>query len=460
MKPICKMFVIVSLIVGFSVLSAVPFGLPTAVAFKPLAGDLSTYDPNNQTFPTSGDTIKIGVFTPFSGPNAYVGEGFWATTGFAVHDVNSQGGILVDGKMKKIQLIKLDTQVKPAVAKRAAERFVLQEKGDMFIGTAGSHVGLVGQQTAKKYKKIFVNAHAYSDALLEKKNFTPYAFRTSGTATSTASAAAYFYAQRSESKFYILAQDYLWGHSYANAFKAQLKKLRPDAKIVGEDYFALFTKDFAPYLEKVRAAGAEVIVTGAWGVDNQNTIKQSRQMGLKSPLTPDRYIPIVSPFGLDPRHLKAIGGPAGVGIIQPNDYILYRSRPEAAKLTEIWTDLWKNKWQDPYNGILYRWPATGWLRDMISVYWYLDVVQRAGSTDPEKVIAAWEGAKLKLFGYEVFMRPDDHQAIFDHYVAEAEFPNTWDFPDNAYFPNEPFVVPAKYAMPWIDPELEGRAEKK
>ncbi|MFQ5853999.1 MAG: ABC transporter substrate-binding protein [Candidatus Binatia bacterium] len=459
MKSIFKMFLVVSLIVGFSVISALTFGLPTAVAFTPLAGDLATYDPNNQTFPTSGDTIKIGVFTPFSGPNAYVGEGFWAVYGFAVHDVNSQGGILVDGKRKKIQLIKLDTMVKPAVGKRAAERFVLQEKGDMFIGTAGSHVNLVAQQTAKKYKTIYVTAHAYSDALLNAKNFTVYNFRTCGSATTTARAAAYYYAARSESKFYILAQDYLWGHSYANAFKAALKEFRPDAEIVGEDYFALFTKDFAPYLEKVRASGAEVIVTGAWGVDNQNTIKQSRQMGLKNPLIPSRFITIISPFAGDPRHLKAIGGPAGVGIVVANDYFLYRSRPGAAKLTEIWTDLWKNKWQDPYNGILYRWPGGGWLRDLTSLYWYLDVIQRAGSTKPEKVIAAWEGAKFKLFGYELYMRPDDHQAIFDHWVSEMEFPNTWDLPDNAAARYEAFVVPAKFVMPLFDEELRGRAGK-
>jgi len=434
-------------------------GLPRAMAFEPLKGDIASYDMNNPTYPTSGDTIKVGMFTIFSGPNAYVGEGMHGVWGFAVHDINSQGGILVDGKRKKIQMIRTDTIGKPAPAKRAAERFATQIKGDMFIGTAGSHVSKVGSQTAKKYKTLYINSHAYSDVLNMKECFTRYNFRTCGTAASCASAGAYYFAPRSESKFYILAQDYLWGHSYAAAFKKALKALRPDAKIVGEDYFALYTKDFAPYMEKIRASGAEVIVTGAWGVDNQNTIKQSRQMGLKNPLIPSRFITIVSPFTHDPRHLAAIGGPAGVGTVATLDYVLFRSRPETKKLTETWTKLWKTKWKKPYNGILYRWPSGGWMRELFSIYWYFDIIQKAGSTDPEKVIAAMEGSTFEVFGNKAYMRADDHQALFDHSVAEGEFPNTWDMPDNAAGRYEPFVVPAKYATPVYDEKLKGRAKK-
>ena len=70
-------------------------------------------------------------------------------------------------------------------------------------------------------------------------------------------AAGTYYKKRPETKFYILAQDYLCGHAAANAFKEALKAMKPNAKIVGEEYFPVFTKDFGPYLEKVRASGAE-----------------------------------------------------------------------------------------------------------------------------------------------------------------------------------------------------------
>ena len=124
--------------------------IPQAMAFEPLKGDLSNYDPNNQTFPTSGDTIKVAIWDVFTGPNAFVGQSYWALLGYVVQDINSQGGILVDGKRKKIQIFKADTQGRPAPGKSAAEKAVLQDKVVMYQGVAGSHVSKAGQQVGIK----------------------------------------------------------------------------------------------------------------------------------------------------------------------------------------------------------------------------------------------------------------------------------------------------------------------
>jgi len=446
---------IFSAIVAFFCLTLL--GLPQAIAFEPLKGDLATYDPNNQTFPTSGDTIKVAITDVFTGPNAFVGQSYWATLGFVAHDINTQGGILVDGKMKKIQIIKADTQGKPAVGKRAAEKACLQDKVDMFEGVAGSHVSKVLQQVAKKFKTIYMNFAAFSDSLMDVPNWNRYTFRINGTASTCGGALAYFYKDRPEKKFYICAQDYLWGHSFAKAFKTALKKYRPDAEIVGEDYHKLFLKDFAPYLEKIRASGAHVIVTAAWGADNENMIKQSRQLGLKSPLNPDQYIPIASPFLDDTRPLEVIGGPAGRGLVLCSDFYLDRRRPMIKKLADIWNKQWKT-WKKPYNTELYRWPGSGWFRNIVGDYWYFDILQKAGSTKPEKVIAAWEGDTFTQFDLDIYMRPDDHQAIMERPIAEMVFPNMWDQPNNAA-PGHPVWIPAKYCMPTFDEKLKGRVKK-
>ncbi len=251
-------------------------GLPQAGAFVPLKGDLSKYDPNNPAFfATSGDTIKFAIWDSFTGPNAYIGEAYYSLTGFVAQDINSQGGIKVDGKMKKIQIIKIDTQSAPDPAKRALEKSILQDKILAFSGVAGTHLAKIGQNLAKEYKTIFVNVAAYSDELNMLPDFNEYYFRTCGTSSTTAKALAIFYKNRPETKFYILAQDYVWGHESTTVFKKTIKEVKPNAKIVGEEFFPLFAKDFAPYLEKVRASGAEVMVTMSWGADNENLIKQS-----------------------------------------------------------------------------------------------------------------------------------------------------------------------------------------
>ena len=85
--------------------------------------DMSDFDPANPVIPT-GDTIKIAVVASFSGPAALVGQIYWTSAAWAVHDVNKRGGIMVDGKKKLIELIKADHASKPDQAKRITERMV------------------------------------------------------------------------------------------------------------------------------------------------------------------------------------------------------------------------------------------------------------------------------------------------------------------------------------------------
>ncbi len=431
--------------------------LPQGMAFEPLKGDLSKYDPNKPNLPT-GDVIKIAMWDQVSGVNAYLAEAYSALLGFVAQDVNSQGGIKVDGKMKKVSFVLADTQGRPDPGKRAAEKAILQDKVDVFAGVAGSHVAKVGQAVAKEHKTIFMNVSAYSDELMDLPDWNEYVFRTCGTSATVGKSLAIFYEKRPETKFYILAQDYLWGHSSAGAFKTALKEHKPKAQIVGEEYFPVYTKDFAPYLEKVRASGAEVVVTMAWGADNENLIKQSRQLGLKSPLKPEFYIPMASPFLDDTRPLEVIGGPAGRGLVLCTDFQLDRRVPNVKKLTDIWTKLWKT-WKTPYNTRLYQWPNGGWYRNLTSYYWYLQVVQKAGSTDPKKIIPAWEGDTFDFFGWKHYMRPADHQVIADRPICEMVFPNTWDNPDCA-MPGDPTWIPATKCFPTFDEKLKGRLGKK
>ena len=416
--------------------------LPLSLAFEPLKGDMSTFDPTHQVFPTSGDTIRVGLLMPFSGSGAFYGELSWLVLGWVVHDINSQGGILVDGKKKKIQIIKGDTQVKPEIAKRVAERLCLEEKVEVMIGTSGSHINLVGQGVAAKYKRIYTNFTALSESLHDGRNFNRYTFRTCGTTATLASALAYYYSTRPERKFYILCQDYVFGHDLGEGFKKYLKQYSPGAKIVGEDYHPLWVKDFAPYLTKVQGSGAEVIFTGEWGADAESLIKQSRQMGMT--------IPLAGPNMDDPLTLEAIGGPAGRGIVVVAFHQCSSDHPRTKAFNDLWHEQWK-RWKKPYDSESYAWPVMG--RPISSFYWLFDVIQRAGSTDPEKIIQVWEGDEYhSVTGALLKMRVCDHQAIQDLYVSQLDFPTKWYDKSAGY--TKAFVVPSRFCMPPIAEDLE------
>lgn len=399
------------LIAGFS-------GVNKAAAFEPLKGDLASFDPHNQKFPpASDDVVKVGVFWAFTGPGAINGNIFWLTLGLAVHDINTQGGVMVDGKKKKIVLIKGDNQMKPTVAKRAMEKLCLEDDVDIVIGTTGTHLCLIGQQVAAKYKKIYLNVASLSDALMQGKRFNKYTFRTCATNTMLATGLAKFYAKRPEKKFYILCQDYAYGHFFAKNFKEALKAVRPDAEIVGEDYHPLFAKDFAPYLTKIKGSGAQVIVSGDFTPDLDNMVKQSDQLGLK--------LPIAGPFTSNPIPLQTIKPPHGNGLVAIQSYMTIPDKPQNVELMNKWHEAWKN-WKAPlYNGPLFEWPGGILPQSTIGAYWMFKVIEKAGSLDPDKIIAAWEGDEIELFGNKYKMRACDHQGIFDMNASEMTWPNNF-----------------------------------
>ncbi len=412
------------------------------VVSKNLADRMADFDPSNPVVP-EGDTIKIGHLNPFSGPAAINGEIYSLALHWVAHDINKQGGILVDGKRKKIQIIKGDTMSKPVQTKKAAERLILEDKVDILWGTTGSHLSLVIQQVAKKYKKIYHNALSISDTLMNAKNFNRYTFHTPWTTSQAGISLAHFYAKRPEKKFYILCQDYSFGHALAKSFKDGLKKFKPDAVIVGEDYHPIFNKDFAPYLTKIKASGADVIFTGDWMPDSTNLLKQSRDSGIN--------LPFANIFVDDPITLNAIGIKGTRGLVNANQYFIMDTSPEWNERNNTWNNLWKTKWKKPYNKSLYKWPIGTAANSVNTTYWMMHVIEKAGSTDAEKIIEAWEGNEWQSIIGPLKMRADDHLAIRDTYIAEFDHPNKW-FDKFSYAKNIQ-RVPARIVAPPVPKEL-------
>lgn len=441
-----------------------PVFLPSAMAVNAAFDfstfpDMSDFDPSQPIEP-NGDTIKIAVIASFSGPAAAVGQAYYLSVLWAAHDMNKRGGVLVDGKKKMIQVIKADGQSRPDITKKVTERMILDENVDVLWGTNGSHLQKVINQLAEKYKKIAVNPISLSDELMDANNFTRYAFMVTSSTQQIGRAAAYYYGQirKRESKFYILCQDYMFGYSMAEAFKTGLKEYFPGAEIVGEDYHQLFLTDFAPYLTKIKASGAQVIYTGDWIPDAANLLKQSRQMGV--------MLPFVNIFLTDPVALQEVGiegskglvniSQAGTGnpIFKHDGYIKYY---------RAWNHLWKNKWKEPYNSIVYKHPLGSLGFYAASVYWTLSVMERAGSTDPEKMIKVWEGDSYQLpSGKVLVMRACDHKAVGAlhayEYVPPAEQKQAFNIPPYCWFEGcsgagPVSEIPAEKVLPKADPAL-------
>lgn len=447
-------------------LVAVPHAQAANAAFDPSKmGDMSDFDPNNPIIPT-GDTIKIAVVASFSGPAAVVGQIYFASVQWAAHDINKRGGILVDGKRKKIEVIKANHASQPAETKKVAERMVLQEKVHVLWGTDGSNLMKIINQVADKYKVVAQNTASLSDELYDATNFSRYSFMSSFSTEQIGRAFAYYYGHlhKKEKKFYILCQDYLFGHSLADGFKKGLKEYFPEAVIVGEDYHPLFMKDFAPYLQKIKASGAEVVYTGDWIPDAENLLVQARQMGIT--------LPFANIFLDEPNMLHRVGVAGTTGLIHVSQYGTeggaFKTEGQK-KYYKTWNTLWKTKWAAPYNTRLYE-HGTGNIGSYIQqTYWLLSVIERAGSTDPEKIIKAWEGDSFQLLnGKTLTMRACDHKVIQDlhieEYVPAARQKESFNMPPYFWFEGTsstgPSVkIPAKFVLPQMDRKLDRCKDK-
>lgn len=423
-------------------------------------GDMSGFDAINSVMPT-GDTIKIGLVASFTGPAMIVGLVYWNAVYWAVYDINQRGGIMVDGKKKMVELIKGDHMSKPDQCKKVVEKLITQDKVQFLWGTNGSNLIKIMSETANKYKVICLNAVSFSDELNDATNFNRYSFMTAVGSYQTSAALAYYYGLRKkEKKFYILCQDYLFGRDMADGFKRGLKDFYPEAKIVGEDYHKLFLTDFAPYLEKIKGSGAEVLYTADMFPDSSNLLKQMRAMKMT--------MPVANILMDDPNMLNDMGVEATKGLVNVN---YYRNAgpafktPEQIKYYQLWTKLWKTKWATPFNLRSFEHAWTGSMGAYTqSTYWLLSVIERAKSTDPEKIIKVWEGDTYRFENGKVAtMRACDHKVVQDisvfEFVPPEQQKESFNIPPYYWFKNSSAYngginVPASKVIPWMDPKLD------
>ena len=197
------------------------------------------------------DTIKIGATEPLSGTFKDIGERYLEGVQFAVKVINENGGLLG----KKVEVIPIDSELKPDVATRKAQALILKDEVKFFCGGTGSSVGAAMSQLAEKENVImFTFGMDASSMTGEKcnKNF----FRPGGSTDGRSFALADLIVKKGYQKVAIIAQDYSFGQEAVAAFKKKLVELSPSAKIVAELYHPAGNQGLRPLREPARCRQA------------------------------------------------------------------------------------------------------------------------------------------------------------------------------------------------------------
>lgn len=231
----------------------------------------------------AAEPVRIATIQPLSGPFALQGEEITRQFTAAADRVNANGGIY-DGR--KIEIVALDGK---ATARDSL--LALRQAVDMNISYVTSNISSVvhalSDAVAKHNRRnpdkpiLLINTDARDPALTETKCHFWHFRLNYHTDTEIDFLTDYLVRQPSVQKVYLINQDYAYGHAIQNTSRELLKQKRPDIQIVGESLIPLGkVKDFTPYAAKIRAAGADTVITGNWGNDMFLLVRAGNDSGL------------------------------------------------------------------------------------------------------------------------------------------------------------------------------------
>ncbi|GAB2714873.1 ABC transporter substrate-binding protein [Comamonas sediminis] len=370
------------------------------------------------------DKVKIAFITDMSGLYSdFDGPGGLDAIRMAVADF---GGEVLG---RKIEIISADHQNKADIAASKARQWWDNDHVDLIIGGSNSAVSLAISNLSKDKKKVFISAGAGADSLTEEAcqpYMVRYTYSTSAQARGTAAALV----GQGYKDWYFLTSDYAFGHSMEQAAINVVKQT--GGNVVGAIRHPLSTSDFSSYVMKAQSSGAKVMGLANGGGDTINAIKTAKEFGIDKKMNVAALMAFITDI-----HSLGLGTTGGMYLTEG----WYWDMSDASRaFSQRFYD--KNK----------KMPTTFQAGDYSATTTYLKAVQKAGSTDPDQVMAALKSLPIDDMFAKGYIRADGAM-VHDMYLMQvkkpAESTKPWDYykvvstipGDKAYAPSKEGACP-------------------
>ena len=351
--------------------------------------------------------IKLGVVFIMSGKMGGYGKHGTQAIQLAMDEINGQGGILG----RKVVAIFQDDELKVDKGVQITKKFIAQDKVDFIIGPTSSGVALAMADIVEKEKKILVLTQSATNSLTDAK-FNRYMFSTLSNAMMHSRAGAYLMAGKPYKRWMCIGPGYSYGYESWNSFKDKLKELRPDMEIVSELWPKLTEPDYTPFIQKIVEAKPDAVWSPLWGMDAVTFIKQALPLGIFD------KIKFAFPDGAALETLIPLGKDMPNGIFVATRYFFLT--PDSF-MNRSFVKVYQERFKE-YPDYMAEETYAG-------VYFLKAAIERAGTTDTEKVIAAVEKEPLAWEtpeGWKV-MRKEDHQVVEDVVWGETAYSEKYGF---------------------------------
>jgi branched-chain amino acid transport system substrate-binding protein len=351
--------------------------------------------------PAAGQsTLKIAYVDPLSGGGASVGEVGLKTFQYLADQINAKGGVLG----MKLEVVGYDNKVNPQEslvqvqkAIDAGIRIITQGNGSSVAAAISDFVAKYNDRNPGK-EVIYLN-YAAVDPVLTNEKCNYWHFRWDANSDIKMEALTNYMKGRPNIKnVYLINQDYSFGQSVRSEAKKMIAQKRPDIKVVGDELHPLLKiTDFSPYVAKIKASGADTVITGNWGQDFALLLKAAADAGLQV----DWYT-------------YYAGGPGGATAIKQANVPdrVFQIAEGVPNLPYAPANEFEKAFRAKLDISLFYPRAVNEMR-MLST-----AIEQAKSADPAKFAPKLEGMKAEVFnGGEGFMRADDHQFFQPMYIA-------------------------------------------
>jgi branched-chain amino acid transport system substrate-binding protein len=341
--------------------------------------------------------IKIGEINSFSGIGAPFTGPYRQAVEMAVEEVNAKGGVLG----RKVEVIFRDDKGQPAEAQKHAQELVASEQVALISGTFLSNVGLAVSDWAKQNKVLFVASEPLTEALTWSKGHD-HVFRVRPNTYEQGRMLAEKAGKMKHTKWATIGPNYEYGKRAWETFRERLKELKPDVQIVGEHWPALGKLEAGPFVTAILNQNPDALYVSLFGSDWIAFVREGDKRGLFKK-TFVVGILLGEPEYMDPLKLEA---------------------PEGMLVTGYpWYDIQAPAHKDFVARFTKRTDKNPVLGSLVGYVTYLSIfeaIRKAGSTDTEKLVAAFRGLKVETPIGPIGYRAVDGQSTMGAWVGTTK----------------------------------------
>ena len=358
------------------------------------------------------EPVRIAMIEGLSGSFANAGEAVYRNLLIAVERVNARGGVALPGGARPLELLRFDSKGNNEETLAMLKSALDQHVGFVMQGNSSAAAAVLIDALNKHNERepgqraLFLNYSAVDPALTNDKcSFWHFRFDAHADMR-LAALTDVLRDDTSVNKVYLIGQDYSFGQQVLRQARASIALKRPDIRIVGDELHPLGrVKDFLPYAAKIKASGAQAVLTGNWGNDLTLLIKAAREAGVDA-----RFYTF---YG------NALGAPAAIGEAGVGRVLAVAEwHPNVGTAaSEKFYASFRERFPKPQDDYVHA-------RMQVMVEMLAAAMEHARSTDAVAVARALEGMPLAprtLGGFhQGTMRAADHQFIQPLYVSLME----------------------------------------